>query len=59
MQANELPALKREPGLEFLREVHADALQQALRDLDKAFKNFFAGRTAYPQFKRKGQARDS
>lgn len=32
---------------------HSQMLQQALMDLDKAFKSFFAGRTKFPRFKRK------
>jgi putative transposase len=38
----------------WLREPHADVLQQALRDLDRAFWRFFNGETRYPRFKRKG-----
>jgi putative transposase len=30
-------------------------LQQTLRDLDRAFQNFFAGRAAYPTFRKKFQ----
>jgi putative transposase len=29
-------------------------LQQSLRDLDRAYTNFFAGRAAFPRFKKKG-----
>ena len=39
-------------------EVSKCAPQEALRDLDKAFKNFFEGRTNFPKFKKKG-VRDS
>lgn len=38
-QASELTALRAE--FEFIREVHVTPLQQALRDLDRAFTNFF------------------
>ena len=34
------------------KSVNADVLQQALRNQDKAFQNFFAGRTKFPRFKR-------
>lgn len=34
-------------------------LQQALRDLDAAYANFFARRASFPRFKRKGRDRDS
>lgn len=33
------------------RDVNADVLQQSIRNLDKAFQNFFAGRAQFPQFK--------
>ncbi|NJO94160.1 MAG: transposase [Hydrococcus sp. RM1_1_31] len=34
------------------KEVSADVLQQAIRNLDKAFQNFFSGKTKFPRFKR-------
>lgn len=37
----------------WLREATAQVLQQALMDLDRAYKNFFEGRTDYPTFRRK------
>ena len=55
-QINELPDLKVEAP--FLRDVPSQALQQAIVDLDKAFKNFFEGRADYPQFRKRGD-RDS
>ncbi len=45
-------------ALPWLAEPHSDVLQQSLRDLDCAYRNFFAGRAAFPRFKRKGR-RDS
>ena len=50
-QINELPALKREA--EFLKDVPSHRLQQALKDLDRVYQNFFAGRGSYPQPRRK------
>ena len=38
----------------FLKEVDSLALANAKMNLDKAFKNFFEKRTAYPTFKKKG-----
>ncbi len=38
----------------WMYEVSKCAPQEALRDLDKAFKNFFEGRAKYPKFKKKG-----
>ena len=46
-----LTALKQE--LAFLREVDSIALQQSLRDLDRAYKNFFQKRSKHPKFKSK------
>jgi putative transposase len=49
----ELTAAKREHP--WLAEPHADVLQQALRDLDRAFARFFSGEARHPRFKRKGR----
>ena len=49
-----LTAWKAEPATAWLREVHSQVLQQALKDLDQAYRNFFEGRTDFPRFKRKG-----
>ncbi len=38
----------------WMYEVSKCAPQEALRDLDKAFKNFFEGRANFPKFKEKG-----
>jgi putative transposase len=48
-----LTILKREPGTAWLNEVSSVPMQQALRHLDRAFRNFFAGRANYPAFHRK------
>lgn len=37
----------------WLKEADSQTLQQALKDLDRAYQNFFAGRADYPNFKRK------
>jgi transposase len=37
----------------WLRESNAQVLQQALKDLDRAYKNFFDGRSGHPKFKSK------
>lgn len=39
--------------LEFLNEVSSVPLQQGLRNLQKAFSNFWEGRAKYPNFKKK------
>src|SRR2546428_7081231 len=45
-----LTDLKSQPEYAWLNEVSCVPTQQALRHLDKAFRNFFEGRTAYPKF---------
>ena len=49
-----LPQWKREVGQEWLKDTPSQALQHALKHLDKAYQNFFAKRADYPRFKRKG-----
>lgn len=44
---------KREAGNEWLQKAYNQSLQQAIRDLDQAYRNFFAGRARYPRFKNK------
>lgn len=56
-QINQLPAMKKQ--YPWLKDAPAHCLQQTLRDLDGAFQNFFAGRAAYPQARRKDNGRDS
>jgi putative transposase len=48
-----LTGWKQEEELDFLNEVSCVPLQQGLRHLQKAFGNFWAGRTKYPNFKKK------
>jgi putative transposase len=49
--ANQLPGLKhRKP---WLTEVASQVLQQSLKNLETAFKNFFKGIGRYPRFKSK------
>ncbi len=51
--AKQLTALKKQPETLWLQEVSNVCLQQSLRNLDTAFKNFFQGRAKYPTFKKK------
>jgi len=51
-QARELTALRAE--FEWIAQVHVTPQQQALRDLDRAYANFFAGRAGYPSPRKKG-----
>ena len=48
-----LTDLKRRPEYSWLNEVDSMALQQSLRDLQRAYDNFFAKRAKYPRFKSK------
>ena len=50
--ANRLPEWKKE--FEWLKESPSQALQQSLKDVERAFKNFFEKRAGFPRFKRKG-----
>ena len=51
--ADLLPEWKRE--LTWLKGCHSQVLQQSLKDLEASFKNFFAKRSDFPKFKRKGE----
>ena len=44
---------KKQEDLDFLNDVSSVPLQQGLRNLQKAFANFWAGRAKYPNFKKK------
>jgi putative transposase len=48
-----LTTLKQQPETVWLNEVSSVPLQQALRHLDNAFRNLFAGHARYPAFKKK------
>ena len=50
--ANLLPQWKKE--LTWLKDCHSQVLQQSLKDLESAFKNFFQQRADFPKFKRRG-----
>jgi putative transposase len=51
--AQRLVFLKKQEETLWLNEVSSVVLQQSLRHLDKAFRNFFEGRADYPTFKKK------
>jgi putative transposase len=52
---NLLPAWKALPESTWLSDSPSQTLQQALKDLDRAYQNFFAKRADFPRFKKKGQ----
>ena len=43
----------------WMREVPKTVIQQAVKNLGRAFAGFFAKRSRYPRFKKKGRGRDS
>jgi len=50
--ANFLPDWKKD--LPWLKDAPSQALQQSLKDLERAYQNFFAKRADFPRFKKKG-----
>ena len=54
--ANLLPLWKQDPAIQWLKESPSQPLQQTLKDLERAYKNFFAQRADFPRFKKKGQS---
>jgi putative transposase len=46
---------RNDPEIPWLKQAPTHPLQQALRDLERAYANFFAQRTNFPRFKKKGQ----
>lgn len=53
-----LNSLKAE-SFPWMLEVTKNAVQQAIKNLGRAFQNFFAKRAKYPTYKKKGKSRDS
>ncbi len=45
---------KAEPNTAWLKGTPSQALQQSLKDLERAYANFFARRAEFPRFKKKG-----
>ena len=54
----ELTAWRNSPATPWLAEASVDVEQQILKDLERAYTNFFENRADFPRFKKKG-ARDS
>ena len=50
-----LTALKKTDDHVWLKEADSQVLQSALKNLDRAFANFYAGRAKYPRFKKKSK----
>jgi putative transposase len=49
-----LTELKNREKTLFLKEVHSQILQQSLKDLENAYRNFFQKRAMFPRFKSRG-----
>lgn len=52
-QINQLPALKRTDETSWLGGIQSQVLQDAVLDLDDAFRRFFSKQNGYPRFKKK------
>ena len=50
--ANLLPLWRRDPETVWLSGVHSQILQQSLKDLDRAYRNFVEKRAGFPKFQR-------
>ncbi|MDM3591433.1 RNA-guided endonuclease InsQ/TnpB family protein, partial [Proteus mirabilis] len=46
---------KSDTETQWLKEAPSQPLQQSLKDLERAYKNFFQKRTAFPRFKKRGK----
>ena len=57
--ANQLPLWKQEEDTKWLAECHSQVLQQSLKDLDRAFTNYYEGRANFPKFHKKFKSKDS
>ena len=51
--AKQLPGMKRSAEYEWLKEADSQALQQTLKDLDRAYQNFYEKRARFPRYKSK------
>ena len=52
--AKKITGWRNDPQTLWLKDAPYHALQHALKDLERAYKNFFAKRTDFPRFKKKG-----
>ena len=57
--AKDLTRLKKQEDYSWLKECPSQALQQQLKHLDSAFKDFYSRGKGYPKFKKKGFCTDS
>ena len=50
-----LTGWRADPATAWLADIHSQVLQQSLKDMERAYSNFFAKRADLPRFKKKGQ----
>lgn len=55
----ELTAWRNSEDTAWLADAPVHPLQQALKDMERAYTNFFAGRASFPAYKKKGRSRES
>ncbi len=48
-----LTQMKKQSEFEWLKDINSQSIQQALRNLDTAYGNFFKKRAEFPKFKKK------
>ena len=54
-----LPEWKKDPELPWLSECYSQCLQQSMKDLSRAYSNFFSGRADFPVYHKKFGTSDS
>lgn len=59
VQFKRLTWLKKQPETAWLQTIHSQVLQEPIKNLRRAFQNFFDGRAGYPRFKSKKHVRQS
>ena len=58
--SNQLPEVTQlRKAYDWIEDVPSQVLQQKVRDLDTAYRNFFGGRAEFPERKKKGRSHDS
>lgn len=55
----EITQLKKQEGFKWLNEVGCNVIKQAVKDCNKAFKDFFKGTKGFPKFKSKKKSKPS
>ena len=53
---NEMKRWKDDGATSWLKDAPSQALQQSIKDMDRAYQNFFSKRAAFPKFKKKGMS---